>query len=85
MIMTSREFNQQLSKAQRSAMTAPVIITKRGEPAFVLLSYKEYTQQQQARKPLTITEALCPSNPAVADIELEIKPRSKAQRRPVEF
>ena len=30
-------------------------------------------------------EYLTPSNPAVADTELEIPPRSKAQRRPVEF
>lgn len=30
-------------------------------------------------------EMLTPSDPAVADIELEIPPRSKAQRRPVEF
>ena len=38
-----------------------------------------------AKKARNAYEYLTPSNPAVADTELEIPPRSKAQRRPVEF
>lgn len=45
MIMTSREFNQQLNQAQKAAKIAPVIITNRGKPAFVLMSYEEYRKQ----------------------------------------
>lgn len=41
-IMTSREFNQDASKAKRAAMDGPVFITDRGEPAHVLLSIEQY-------------------------------------------
>ena len=35
--MSSREFNQNPSEAKRSAEDGPVIVTDRGQPAFVLL------------------------------------------------
>lgn len=41
-VMTSREFNQDLARAKRSADTAPVIITDRGRPAYVLLRHDAY-------------------------------------------
>ncbi|PJG83029.1 type II toxin-antitoxin system Phd/YefM family antitoxin [Caviibacterium pharyngocola] len=86
MIITSREFNQHLSKAQKSAMIEPVIITNRGEPAFVLMSYQEYENSKKAKPEFkSALEALTPTDPLVGEIELEIPPRSKAQRRPVEF
>lgn len=40
--MSSREFNQNPSEAKRAAAEGPVIVTDRGEPAFVLLRYDEY-------------------------------------------
>ncbi|KNY06541.1 type II toxin-antitoxin system prevent-host-death family antitoxin [Microbacterium sp. GCS4] len=40
--MTAREFNQSVARAQRVADEQPVMITKRGEPAYVLLSIAEY-------------------------------------------
>lgn len=40
--MTSREFNQDASKAKRIAALGPVFITHRGRPAHVLLTLKEY-------------------------------------------
>ena len=40
--MTSREFNQQSGKAKQAAQAAPVIITNRGKPEFVLMTYAEY-------------------------------------------
>lgn len=40
--MSSREFNQNPSAAKRAAADAPVIVTDRGEPAFVVLGYDEY-------------------------------------------
>ena len=39
----SRDFNQNVSAAQRAAEKEPVIITRRGEPAFVLMSIDHYT------------------------------------------
>lgn len=41
-MMSSREFNQNPSEAKRAAEAGPVIVTDRGEPAFVLLKYDAY-------------------------------------------
>ena len=84
-IMTCREFNQHSSQAQKAAMIEPVIITNRGAPAFVLMTYSEYEKVQQAKPFVSIADVLCPNNPDVADIELELQPRSRNQRRPVDF
>ena len=40
--MSAREFNQDVSAAKREARRGPVVITDRGQPAFVLLSIEEY-------------------------------------------
>lgn len=40
--ISSREFNQNPSEAKRAAEDGPVIVTDRGEPAFVLLRYDAY-------------------------------------------
>jgi prevent-host-death family protein len=40
--MTSREFNQDTSRAKKAATRGPVFITDRGRPAHVLLSIEEY-------------------------------------------
>ncbi|MGY4674089.1 type II toxin-antitoxin system prevent-host-death family antitoxin [Ursidibacter arcticus] len=84
-IMTCREFNQRPSQAQKAAMIEPVIITNRGVPAFVLMTYSEYEKAQQTKPFVSIADVLCPNNPDVADIELELQPRSRTQRRPVDF
>ncbi|WP_218002200.1 type II toxin-antitoxin system Phd/YefM family antitoxin [Janibacter corallicola] len=42
--MSAREFNQDVSAAKRAATQSPVVITDRGEPAFVLLSIDAYRQ-----------------------------------------
>jgi hypothetical protein len=39
---SSREFNQDVSRARRAAEEGPVVITDRGEPAFVLMRYTFY-------------------------------------------
>jgi len=40
--ITSREFNQDAGGAKRAAEKGPVIITDRGRPSHVLLSYQDY-------------------------------------------
>jgi prevent-host-death family protein len=40
--VSSREFNQDTSKAKKAARRGPVIITDRGRPAHVLLSIEQY-------------------------------------------
>jgi len=37
--LTSREFNQNIARAKKAAAKGPVVITERGEPTHVLLSY----------------------------------------------
>ena len=41
---TSREFNQDASRAKRAATNGPVFITDRGRPAHVLLTVEHYRQ-----------------------------------------
>jgi len=40
--LSSREFNQDTSRAKKAATKGPVFITDRGTPAHVLLSIEEY-------------------------------------------
>ncbi|MGE3476302.1 MAG: type II toxin-antitoxin system Phd/YefM family antitoxin [Rhodospirillaceae bacterium] len=40
--LSSREFNQDVSRAKRAANKGPVIITDRGEPAYVLMRHDAY-------------------------------------------
>ncbi len=42
LLLSSREFNQDVGRAKRAASQGPVIITDRGRPAHVLLSIEEY-------------------------------------------
>ncbi len=40
--VSAREFNQDLAAAKRTASSEPVIITDRGQPSHVLISFEEY-------------------------------------------
>jgi prevent-host-death family protein len=40
--LSSREFNQDASRAKKAASAGPVFITDRGRPAHVLLTIEEY-------------------------------------------
>jgi PHD/YefM family antitoxin component YafN of YafNO toxin-antitoxin module len=65
--MSSREFNQDISKAKRAALRGPVFITDRGHPAHVLLAIEDY--QKITKRKQNIIELL--STPEVADIDFE--------------
>jgi prevent-host-death family protein len=45
--ITSREFNQNVSRAKHAADSGPVIITDRGEPAYVLLRHDMYRRMKR--------------------------------------
>ncbi len=49
-IVTARAFNQDVSAAKRSATTEPLIITDRGEPAYVLLTYADFEKMTGRQK-----------------------------------
>lgn len=65
--LSSRELNQDLGRAKRAALDGPVVITDRGRPAHVLLSYADYLRLT-AEEP-SLLEAL--SMPGMDDIEFE--------------
>ncbi|HJR68439.1 MAG TPA: type II toxin-antitoxin system prevent-host-death family antitoxin [Gammaproteobacteria bacterium] len=69
--MTSREFNQDASKAKRAASDGPVFITDRGRPAHVLLTIEEY--RRLVGREGSIAELL--ALPGAEDIELPIDKR----------
>mgnify|MGYP003144323938 CR=1 FL=1 len=65
--VSSRELNQALSRIKKSSLTGPVIITDRGQPSHVMMSYAEY--QRLTGKRTSIVERL--SNPAATEVEFE--------------
>lgn len=50
--MSAREFNRDVSAAKRDAARGPVVITDRGEPAFVLLSIEGFSRLLLLRQPV---------------------------------
>lgn len=47
---SARELNQDVGKVKRAAAVAPVSITDRGKPAFVMMTQEEY-ERLRARRP----------------------------------
>lgn len=70
--LSSREFNQDTSKAKQAAQRGPVFTTDRGRPAHVLLTIEEY--QRITSKEETIVDLL--AMPRAGEIEFE-PPRLK--------
>ena len=66
--LSSREFNQDASKAKRAAQTGPVIITDRGRPAHVLLTFENY--KLLTRQPARIADLLAMPSAKDADFEM---------------
>ncbi|MHB1676971.1 MAG: type II toxin-antitoxin system Phd/YefM family antitoxin [Sulfuriferula sp.] len=66
--LTSRQFNQDASKAKQAAKSGPVFITDRGRPAHVLLSFDEYKKITGGHTKIADLLAM----PGIADLELEI-------------
>lgn len=78
--VTSREFNQDVTRAKKASELGPVFITDRGRPAHVLLTIEEYRRLSGEGR--SLVEAL--SMPGLADIEFE-PPRSRDLPRPASF
>ena len=79
--VSSREFNQHTSRAKTAARSGPVIITERGRPAHVLLTFEEY--QRLAGSKGSIVERLG-LPPGIEDVELEI-PSLRDPARPADL
>ena len=78
--LSSREFNQDTSRAKKAAAEGPVFITDRGTPAHVLLSIEEYRRLTGQRRNIADLLAM----PGLADVELDIPPRTE-RARPVDL
>jgi prevent-host-death family protein len=78
--LSSREFNQDTSRAKKAAAEGPVFITDRGRPAHVLLSIDDYRRLAGQRRNIADLLAM----PGLADVELDIPPRTE-RARPVDL
>ncbi len=65
--LSSRELNHDIGRAKKAATQGPVVITDRGQPAHVLLSFEEY--QRLTLQQRSIVDAL--AMPEVDDIDFE--------------
>ena len=65
--LSSREFNQDTSRAKRAAKKGPVFITDRGRPSHVLLTAEEYEKLTGSQK--NVADLL--EMPEAAAIEFE--------------
>jgi PHD/YefM family antitoxin component YafN of YafNO toxin-antitoxin module len=79
--ISSREFNQDVSKAKRDALSGPVFITDRGHTAHVLLSVEEY--QKITDKKESIVDLL--AMPEAAEVEFESPRLNDNLLQPADF
>lgn len=78
--LSSREMNQDVSRAKKAATKGPVFITDRGKPAHVLLSFEDYQRLTQQRR--NIIDAL--AMPGTEEIEFSA-PRATITARPADL
>lgn len=78
--LSSRQFNQDASKAKKAAMEGPVFITDRGRPAHVLLTFEEYRKLTGGRTKIADLLAM----PGIEDVELDI-PQLRDLAQPADF
>ncbi|MBE0592592.1 MAG: type II toxin-antitoxin system Phd/YefM family antitoxin [Gemmatimonadales bacterium] len=79
--LSSRELNQDIGRAKRAARNGPVIITDRGKPVHVLLSFDEY-QRITGQQENIVDQLGLP--PGVEDVEVEF-PCSRELARSADF
>jgi len=72
--VTSREFNQDVSKIKRIALKGPVFITDRGHPAHVLLSIQDYQKLTATKENIIDLLAM----PKASDIDFDM-PKLESQ------
>lgn len=79
--VTSREFNQDVSKIKRAAANGPVFITDRGHAAHVLLTIEDYQKLTEIKESIVDLLAM----PDAADIDFEPAKLNKKIYRPEDF
>lgn len=79
--LTSRQFNQDTSKAKRAANDGPVFITHRGRRSHVLLTVEDYERLSNQGESIVDQLAL----PGSEDIDFEPARLEGSLLRPVDF
>jgi len=74
--LSGRELNQDLGRAKRATRVGPVIITDRGRPAHVLMSFDEY--KRLTGKTRTLGDML--AAPGSEDVDLPLPARTEHAR-----
>ena len=77
-VISSREFNQDTSSAKRFASDGPVIITDRGKPAHVLMTYQEFSRLTDRKQ--RVTDMLGIKSELETELELELPARTDYPR-----
>ncbi|WP_332305824.1 type II toxin-antitoxin system Phd/YefM family antitoxin [Rhizobium sp. GR12] len=77
---SSREVNHDVSKAKKAAQAGPVIITDRGKPSHVLMTYSEFERLTGKRR--NLVDAL--SMTGLSTIELNT-PRTEIVTREIDL
>lgn len=78
--ISSRQFNQDVSKAKKATQAGPVIITDRGHPAHVLLTFDEY--QKITGSASKIADLLAMEEGDEIELELPLARERKRQTNP---
>ena len=78
--LSSREVNHDVSKAKKAAQAGPVIITDRGKPSHVLMTYSEFERLTGRRR--NLVDAL--SMPGLSKTDLDT-PRADIVTREIDL
>ncbi|MBY3513527.1 type II toxin-antitoxin system Phd/YefM family antitoxin [Rhizobium laguerreae] len=78
--LSSRELNHDVSNAKKAARNGPVIITDRGKPSHVLLTYEEFQRLSGRRQ--SLVDGL--SMPGLSEIDF-MPPRVEIKTREVDL
>lgn len=79
--LSSREFNQDVSRAKRAANKGPVVITDRGEPAYVLMRHDTYKRLEGGGQ--TLRELL--DHPGADEIDFDPPRLGNDTFRPIDL
>ncbi len=78
--LSSRQFNQDASRAKKAAMAGPVFITDRGRPAHVLLTFAAYKKITASQAKIADLLAM----PSGEDFDVDV-PQLRDLARPADF
>lgn len=78
--VSSRMLNQDVSSAKKAALRGPVIITDRGRPSHVLMTYDDYLRLSGTHR--SLLEAL--AMPGLSDIAFD-PPRTAIESREIDL